>query len=253
MTTAALSLDDVHTHIGQFHILHGVSFDVPAGSVTALLGRNGAGKTTTLRTVMGMWQASQGAIELWGRPIAGLSISDIARSGIGYVPENMGIFGQLTVRENMTLAVRNAHIDELRLKRIFGYFPALEKFWNTQAGHLSGGQKQMVAIARAIIEPRRLLLIDEPTKGVAPGIVSAIVEAFRDCVREGSTLLLVEQNYDVALGLAEHVVLLNDGRVRFAGSMAQFGADPTLGEQALGFRAVATEGSTKIAPSRTAP
>ena len=237
MTETALALTDVHTHIGQFHILQGVTFDIRKGGVTALIGRNGAGKTTTLRTIMGLWRASRGAITLQHRSIAALPTAEIARLGFGYVPENMGIFGQLTVRENMILAARSGRLDRKRLVRLFGYFPPLEQFWNMNAGHLSGGQKQMLSIARAIVEPRQLLLVDEPTKGVAPGIIDAIVEAFRDCNREGATILLVEQNYDVALALAEDVVLMDGGRVKFAGTMETFRSDPKLGESALGFAA----------------
>jgi branched-chain amino acid transport system ATP-binding protein len=237
MTETALALTDVHTHIGRFHILQGVTFAVRAGGVTALLGRNGAGKTTTLRTIMGLWKASHGAVTHQDRPITVLPTADIARRGVGYVPENMGIFGQLTVRENMILAARNGSMDRARLARVFGYFPPLEKFWNISAGHLSGGQKQMLSIARAIIEPRNLLLVDEPTKGVAPAIIDAIVEAFRECNREGTTILLVEQNYDVALALAQDVVLMDDGSVSFAGAIEAFRSDPKLGENALGFTA----------------
>jgi branched-chain amino acid transport system ATP-binding protein len=246
MTEAALALRDVHTHIGQFHILQGVTFTVRAGGVTALLGRNGAGKTTTLRTIMGLWKASSGAVTLEDRTITALPTAEIARCGFGYVPENMGIFGQLTVRENMILAARNGRMDQGRLARVFGYFPPLEQFWNISAGHLSGGQKQMLSIARALIEPRRILLVDEPTKGVAPAIIDAIVEAFRDCNREGATILLVEQNYDVALALAQDVVLMDDGSVKFAGTMEAFRSDPKLGENALGFSAA--RGSQRPAP-----
>jgi len=237
MKETALALTDVHTHIGQFHILQGVTFAIRKGGVTALVGRNGAGKTTTLRTIMGLWRASRGAITLQDRLITALPTAEIARLGFGYVPENMGIFGKLTVRENMILAARSGRLDRDRLARLFGYFPPLEQFWNLSAGHLSGGQKQMLSIARAIIEPRQILLMDEPTKGVAPGIIDAIVEAFRDCHREGATILLVEQNYDVALALAEDVVLMDGGSVKFAGTMETFRSDPKLGESALGFAA----------------
>ena len=163
MSTNLLELRGVQTHIGAYHILHGVDFDVPQGEVTMLLGRNGAGKTTTLRTIMGLWHASQGSVTLDGQDITRRATPDIARRGIAYVPENMGIFTDLTVRENMVLAARSArHEDELdkaRLDWIFGLFPALKKFWLYPAGKLSGGQKQMLAVARAICEPRALILI----------------------------------------------------------------------------------------------
>ena len=191
--TPLLTLAGVHTHIGAYHILHGVDFDVPAGEVTMLLGRNGAGKTTTLRTIMGLWPASEGAVVFDGRQIGGpaatphaaapaqLLTPAIAALGIAYVPENMGIFADLSVAENMLLAARSARrieqLDDARLDWLFGLFPALKKFWLYPAGKLSGGQKQMLAIARAIVEPRRLLLIDEPSKGLAPAIVQNLIAA----------------------------------------------------------------------------
>jgi branched-chain amino acid transport system ATP-binding protein len=173
---------------------------VPAGQVTMLLGRNGAGKTTTLRTIMGLWAASAGSIDFDGQRIGGPGVAgnpakgkrgtpDIARLGIAYVPENMGIFAGLTVRENLLLAARSGPLDERRLERIFSLFPAMKKFLDSAAGTLSGGQKQMLAISRAIVEPRKLLLVDEPTKGLAPAIIAAMIEAFRELKRE--TTLLV--------------------------------------------------------------
>ena len=163
MTDVLLKLSGVHTHIGEYHILQGVDLVVPRGGLAVLLGRNGAGKTTTLRTIMGLWQASAGRIEFNGRDISALHTPAIAQAGIAYVPESMAVFGGLTVRENLFLAARNGPMDQQRLEWIFSFFPALKKFWYYPAGNLSGGQKQMVAIARAIIEPRELLLIDEPT------------------------------------------------------------------------------------------
>ncbi|MCB2034025.1 MAG: ATP-binding cassette domain-containing protein, partial [Ottowia sp.] len=162
-----LTLEGVHTHIGAYHILHGVDLQVPRGQLTMLLGRNGAGKTTTLRTIMGLWQAGSGRVRFNGQDIQRLHTAQIAKLGIAYVPENMGIFADLTVKENMVLAARAARtaaqMDDARLKWIFRLFPAVEKFWNHPAGKLSGGQKQMLAVARAIIEPRELLIVDEPS------------------------------------------------------------------------------------------
>ena len=188
--SALLTLEGVHTHIGAYHILQGVDLAVPEGEVTMLLGRNGAGKTTTLRTIMGLWRASAGKVMYDGSQIGGPgtpgtagTTPDIARRGIAYVPENMGIFADLSVAENMLLAARGARriadLDAARLDWIFGLFPALKKFWLHPAGLLSGGQKQMVAVARAIVEPRRLLLIDEPSKGLAPAIVDNMIAALR--------------------------------------------------------------------------
>jgi len=233
-----LSLQGVHTHIGAYHILHGVDLQVPAGQVTMLLGRNGAGKTTTLRTIMGLWSASQGTLSFQGQSLVGVPTPEIARRGIAYVPESMGIFGDLTVRENMTLAARSAPraeaIDAARLDWIFGLFPALKKFWLYPAGKLSGGQKQMLAVARAIVEPRALLLIDEPSKGLAPSIIQNLVTAFRELKAQQTTILLVEQNFMMAKALGDQVAVMDDGRVVHAGSMADLAADETLQQRLLG-------------------
>ena len=233
-----LKLQGVHTHIGQYHILHGVDLEVPAGQVTMLLGRNGAGKTTTLRTIMGLWRSSQGSIQFHGDDIGGLATPDIARRGISYVPENMGIFTNLTVRENLLLAARNAAtveaFDAARVERIFSFFPALQKFWLYPAGKLSGGQRQMLAIARAIIEPRELLLIDEPSKGLAPVIIQNLISAFQELKRERATLLLVEQNFALAQAVGDRVAVVDNGRVVHAGSMAALAQDEALQHNLLG-------------------
>jgi len=154
-----LTLENVHTDIGRYQVLHGISLDVPEGGVYVLLGRNGAGKTTTLRTIMGLWKAREGSIRFKGQEISALHTVDIARLGFAFVPENMGIFGGLTVEENMKLATANGTFDTTRLKRIFELFPAMEQFWDKAAWSLSGGQKQMLAISRAIIEPREICLL----------------------------------------------------------------------------------------------
>ena len=228
-----LSLSGVHTHIGQYHILQGVDFAVPRAGLTMLLGRNGAGKTTTLRTVMGLWRASAGAIRLENAELAGRATPDIARLGISYVPENMGIFAGLTVRENLLLAARERAPDDKRLAWIFELFPAMKKFWNGLAGNLSGGQKQMLAISRAMIEPRKLLLIDEPTKGLAPAIVAAMIEAFRELKRD-ATLLVVEQNFHFARSLGDTVAVMDSGRIVHAGAMAELAADEAMQQRLLG-------------------
>jgi branched-chain amino acid transport system ATP-binding protein len=224
---SVLRLDNVHTDIGQYHILHGISLDVPEGGVHVLLGRNGAGKTTTLRTIMGLWRARKGAIAFRHRDITTLATPDIARLGIAYVPENMGIFGGLTVQENMRLATATGAFDDQRLQRIFALFPALERFWDKQAYALSGGQKQMLAIARAIVERRELILIDEPTKGLAPAIIRNMIVAFRDIADE-TTILLVEQNFLFAKSLGSCVAVIEDGRVIHRGGMAELAADEAL-------------------------
>jgi branched-chain amino acid transport system ATP-binding protein len=225
--SAILRLNDVHTDIGQYHILHGISLDVGDGGVHVLLGRNGGGKTTTLRTIMGLWRARKGTISFHGRDITGLATPDIARLGIAFVPENMGIFGGLTVEENMRLATHSGAFDDARLQRIFALFPALEKFWTNQAYALSGGQKQMLAIARAMIEKRELILIDEPTKGLAPAIIRNMIAAFREIGQE-TTILLVEQNFLFARALGKGVAVIEDGRIIHTGPMAELAADETL-------------------------
>jgi branched-chain amino acid transport system ATP-binding protein len=229
-----LRLSGVNTHIGPYHILHGVDLAVPRGGLTMLLGRNGAGKTTTLRTIMGLWHASQGEVRFDGEEITGRATPDIAQAGIAYVPENMGIFADLTVRENLILAARQGEIDQLRLRWIFGLFPALERFWALAAGVLSGGQKQMLSIARAIIEPRKLLLIDEPTKGLAPAIIVNMVSAFRELKRTETTILLVEQNFSFAKSLGDTVAVMDNGRVVHAGAMAELADDRDLQHRLLG-------------------
>jgi branched-chain amino acid transport system ATP-binding protein len=232
--TAALTLEGVHTHIGRYHILHGVDFQVPVGQVTMLLGRNGAGKTTTLRTILGLWRASAGAIDFDGRPIAGLETPDIARLGIAYVPETMGIFGQLTVRENLLLATGPKGLAGSKLDSVFEAFPALKTKWQTAAGLLSGGQKQMLAIGRAIIEERRLLVVDEPTKGLAPAMVDALIGAFQRLKAATTTILLVEQNFRMAQAVGDSVAVMDDGRIVHSGSMADLARDETLQQRLLG-------------------
>lgn len=232
MSGHLLRLDDVHTDIEQYHILHGVTLDVPQGGVFVLLGRNGAGKTTTLRTIMGLWRARKGAIVFDHHDITATHTSDIARQGIAYVPENMGIFAGLTVEENMRLASADGRFDPSRLKRVYDLFPAMEKFWTKPAGTLSGGQKQMLAISRAIIEPRRLILIDEPTKGLAPAIIRAMIDAFREVAKE-TTILLVEQNFLFASSLGSNVAVIDDGRIVHHGTMAALVEDKALQTQLL--------------------
>jgi branched-chain amino acid transport system ATP-binding protein len=236
--TPLLELSGVHTHIGAYHILHGVDFAVPAGQVTMLLGRNGAGKTTTLRTIMGLWAASAGAVRFQGQDIAGQPTPDIAQRGIAYVPENMGIFSDLTVKDNIVLAARSARhageLDTQRLEWIFGLFPALKKFWLYPAGKLSGGQKQMLAVARAICEPRALILIDEPSKGLAPSIIQNLISAFNELKRQQTTLLLVEQNFHMAKALGDQVAVMDNGRVVHRGAMAELAADADLQQRLLG-------------------
>ena len=238
MSDALLSLGGVHTHIGAYHILHGVNLQVARGKLTMLLGRNGAGKTTTLRTIMGLWHASKGRIMFDGQDITARDTPDIAGLSIAYVPENMGIFSDLTVKENMLLAARKASraddMDDARLKWIFTLFPAVEKFWNHPAGKLSGGQKQMLAVARAIVEPRALLVVDEPSKGLAPAIINNMIDAFAQLKATGTTILLVEQNINFAKRLGDNVAVMDNGRVVHAGAMRDLAEDEALQKSLLG-------------------
>ncbi len=233
-----LRLAGVHTHIGAYHILHGVDFDVPQGQTTLLLGRNGAGKTTALRTIMGLWRASAGQVVFDGRDIAAAATPEVAQAGIAYVPENMGVFSDLTVRENMLLAARDARhfeqVDAERLRWIFELFPAMQKFWNHPAGLLSGGQKQMLAVSRAIVEPRKLILVDEPSKGLAPAIIRNMVAAFRELKQARTTMLLVEQNFNFARQLGDTVAVMDDGRIIHRGAMDALAEDEALQHRLLG-------------------
>ena len=232
--SALLTLSGIHTHIGRYPILQGVDFDVAEGAITMLLGRNGAGKTTALRTIMGLWRASAGAITLAGRPIATQRTAAIARSGVAYVPETMAVFSDLTVCDNMALAARAGKFDEQRLQWLFGFFPPLRKFWLSRAGTLSGGQKQMLSIGRALIEPRRLLLIDEPTKGLSPAIVAALIACLAEVRAQRTTTLLVEQNFSVARALGDNVCVMDNGRIVHRGPMAELAADHAMQTRLLG-------------------
>jgi branched-chain amino acid transport system ATP-binding protein len=234
MPDALLSLAGVHTHIGHYHILQGVDLAVPRGELTMLLGRNGAGKTTTLRTVLGLWRASSGTVRFDGADVSRLDTPAIASLGIAYVPESMGIFASLTVRENLLLAARAGPLEGERLEWIFKFFPPMKKFWDLPAGNLSGGQKQMLAISRAIVEPRKLVLIDEPTKGLAPAIIQNLIAAFAELKKSETTILMVEQNFHAAKSLGDSVAVMDSGRIVHTGRMADLAADEALQTRLLG-------------------
>ena len=234
MADALLTLSGVNTRIGHYHILQGVDFTVPRGELTMLLGRNGAGKTTTLRTIMGLWQASSGSILFENVDLARRETPAIADLGIAYVPESMGIFAGLTVQENLVLAARKGTLQDARLEWIFRFFPALKKFWFLPAGLLSGGQKQMLAISRAMVEPRKLVLVDEPTKGLAPSIINNLIEAFGELKKTDTTILMVEQNFHAARSLGDSVVVMDSGRIVHSGRMAELAANEALQTRLLG-------------------
>jgi branched-chain amino acid transport system ATP-binding protein len=229
-----LKVEDVHTYIGHHHILQGLSFEARADAVTVLIGRNGSGKSTTLRAVMGLLPASQGKIIYSGQEIQHKKPYEIARLGIGFVPEDMGIFANLTVEENMRVAMLvEDDAANQRLERTLEMFKDLKNFWKAQAGVLSGGQKQMLAIARAIVNETALLLIDEPSKGLAPIIVDALIEAINQ-IKEHSVVVLVEQNFYMASCVGDHFYILDDGLVVHNGNMAELVDNEELKSRYLG-------------------
>jgi len=211
--SVALSVDDLHVYLGESHVLQGISFDVPADGVTALLGRNGVGKTTTLRALMGLVPRSRGAIALAGDDVTRLSTHAVVRRGVGYVPEDRDVFAGLTVEENLRLAERD---DEPRYDLVYDLFPELRQRAAQRAGTLSGGQQQMVAIARALLNRNQVLLVDEPTKGLAPLLVTEVA-AVLERAAELTTILLVEQNLEVVHRLARDAIVLDQGRVVHTG------------------------------------
>jgi branched-chain amino acid transport system ATP-binding protein len=213
----------VHTHIGAYHILHGVDLVVPKGQLTMLLGRNGAGKTTTLRTIMGLWQASKGACALPAGHHGAAHAADRGHEHRLCAREHGHLCrpdGERKHAAGRPQGAQRGADGRAALQWIFKLFPAVEKFWNHPAGKLSGGQKQMVAVARAIVEPRDLLIVDEPSKGLAPAIINNMIDAFDQLKKSGVTILLVEQNINFAKRLGDTVAVMDNGQVVHAGSMA---------------------------------
>jgi branched-chain amino acid transport system ATP-binding protein len=228
-----LEVLDIHTHIKQFHILQGVTVQVPKGSIVSLLGRNGAGKTTTLKSILGLTPPRSGKIILEGQEIQGRRSYDIASMGIGFVPEHRAIFRDLSVHENLRIAERNK--GELARKEdlLFTLFPDLKRLIKLPGTNLSGGQQQMLAVARALVPDNRLLLIDEPSEGLAPVIIEQMMEAIRQLSAE-TTVLLVEQNFIVASQLAESYVIIEEGQSVKSGKMADLVNDPETIHRYLG-------------------
>ncbi len=222
--TNVLEVRDIHTDIGQFHILDGVSVDVPEGSITVLLGRNGAGKTTTLKSIIGLTPPRSGAVALRGREIQGEPAYRIAARGIGYVPEHRAIFRALSVEENLRIAERKPGDLSRRGDFIFGIFPDLKRLIKLPGGNLSGGQQQMLAVARALVPENGLLLIDEPSEGLAPVIIEQMMEAIRH-LSAHTTVLLVEQNFIMASQLADRYTIIETGRSVKSGRMADLVKD----------------------------
>lgn len=232
--TILLEINDIHTYIEQYHILQGVSFQAKKGKVSVLLGRNGAGKTTTLRTIMGLNPASKGEIIFNGVDITKKPTYEIANMKIGYVPEDQAIFNGLTVEENLRVAMRKE--DEAAMERqeyVLNLFPDLKKFWKKDGGYLSGGQKQMLAMARAFVNEAELLLIDEPSKGLAPIIVEKVMEALVEMKKE-TTIVLVEQNFYMASQIGDTYTLIDDGKTIQSGLMSELIHDNELQHRYLG-------------------
>lgn len=228
-----LEVQDIHTFIGQYHILQGVDVQAPRGAITALLGRNGAGKTTTLKSILGLTPPRQGQVLFDGRTIQGMHSYDIASLGIGYVPENRAIFRDLSVEENLKIAERHKGDLERKRELIFSLFPDLQRLITLPGTSLSGGQQQMLAIARALVPDNRLLLIDEPSEGLAPVIIEHMMAAIRQLSQE-TTIVLVEQNFLVAGQLAENYVIIEEGRSVKSGKMADLVQDKATIHRYLG-------------------
>ena len=234
MATEALSLQGVDALYGDSHVLHGVSFEVGAGRVLALLGRNGAGKTTCMSAIIGFLPPRKGAIRLFGEAIAGLAPEAIARKGVGFVPQGRRVFQTLSVKENLQVSERRGSFSNWNLASVFELFPQLEERAAQVAGSLSGGEQQMLAIARALMGNPRVLLMDEPSEGLAPLIVAEVGRTIARLKAEGQSILLVEQNVRLALELADEVVILNTGRVAFTGSAGEARGNEALITQHLG-------------------
>jgi branched-chain amino acid transport system ATP-binding protein len=223
-----LSVRDLHVYLGQSHVLQGVTFDVPDGGVTALLGRNGVGKTTTLRAILGLVDR-RGSVRLEDEELTGMSTHRIVRRSVGYVPEDRDVFTGLTVAENLRLAERDA---DPRYDLVYEVFPELAERAHQRAGTLSGGQQQMVAIARALLNDNRVLLVDEPTKGLAPALVAEVARVL-ERLAELTTVLLVEQNLGVVRRIAHDVIVLDQGRVVHTGNAQELLAQPQLVKRLL--------------------
>ncbi len=229
-----LDVKEMQTYIGQYHILQGINLEIPEGYVTVLIGRNGAGKTTTLRSIMGLNPPSKGSVELDGEKIHGLPPYVIARKGMAFVPEDQGIFSQLTVDENFRIAMLKENKETMdRKDRVLDIFPDLKVKLKVKAGGLSGGQKQMLSIGRALVNDNKLLLIDEPSKGLAPIMVEKLAEAIKQ-VKAHTTVVLVEQNFWLASAVGERYYIIDDGQTVHQGAMEELIKDKGLQQRYLG-------------------
>ena len=236
MATEALKLEHIDAFYGDSHVLHGVSLSLKEGQVLALLGRNGAGKTTCISSIIGLVAPRNGTISLFGETISGLPPETISRTGVGLVPQGRRIFPSLTVKENLVIARQRESDDpkSWNLQRIFGLFPRLEERQQQLAGSLSGGEQQMLALGRALMGNPRVLLLDEPSEGLAPLIVAEVGRTIALLKQEGQSIILVEQNSNLALSLADDVMILNTGRVVFSGPASEVIGNDALITQHLG-------------------
>jgi branched-chain amino acid transport system ATP-binding protein len=236
LATDALTLSNVDTFYGDSHVLHDVSFTLQAGKVLALLGRNGAGKTTCISTIVGFLTPPRGDVRLFGTPIAGLSPERISRLGIGLVPQGRRVFPSLSVRENLVVARQrlNETNRPWTLERIFEMFPRLQERHAQYAGTLSGGEQQMLAIGRALMGNPSVLLLDEPSEGLAPLIVAEVGQTIKKLRSEGQSIILVEQNRKLALDVSDQAVILNTGQCAFVGTADQVRTDEDLVAKHLG-------------------
>jgi branched-chain amino acid transport system ATP-binding protein len=235
LATDILTLDNINAHYGDSHVLHDISFSLKQGQLLTLLGRNGAGKTTTMLTLSGLLKASSGKIDLNGKEIQKLQPEFIARSGIRLVPQGRRVFSNLSVYENLIIAAQNRKIPHpWSVQRVYELFPQLKDHQYQRAGTLSGGEQQMLVIGRALMGNPDVLLLDEPSEGLAPLIVNEVTKGIAKLKEEGLSIILVEQNFNVAMELADYFVVLNTGYIAFKGEAHEVRANPTSVTQHLG-------------------
>jgi branched-chain amino acid transport system ATP-binding protein len=229
-----LAVEDLHAHYGKSHILHGVSLEVDAGEIVCILGRNGVGKSTTLKSVMGLVAPSRGRVSFKGTPIAGMPPFRIARLGLGYVPEERRIFPTISVRENLLMGIkRGLRHGGWTPERVYEFFPRLKEREHQRAGTLSGGEQQMLTMGRTLMGNPELLLVDEPTEGLAPMIVEQVEGILTAIHKSGTPVLLVEQSMETALALAQRVYVMSKGQIVFSGSMRELQASDSVRKQYL--------------------
>jgi branched-chain amino acid transport system ATP-binding protein len=228
--TPVLQVEDLHAHYGKSHVLHGVTFEVRPGEVVGLIGRNGSGRSTTLKAIMGLLPPSAGRVALNGRPIAGRRPYEIARAGIAYVPEEREVFANLTVDENLRMGEQPcpAGVPAWSVAQMFDYFPRLKERRNTRAGSLSGGEQQMLTICRSLLGNPRVMLIDEPTEGLAPKIVAAVSDCIQDIHRRGVSVILVEQKLTIALRVSTRLCVMGQGRIVREGTPEEIAGNEAL-------------------------